>query len=258
MQKHNILLLILLIPFLYNCSSSQDNEKLDAFSRDQLNQWNKKLTDVIVSDIFTPPVASRIYVYPHLAAYESLIHDNPDYFSFSGQLKGLNSIPAPKENQSYYYPLASIIAFSTVVQHLVYNQQMIKDYEQQYLDNIRSIGIKNRVFRNSVEYGRTVAEHIIDWASEDGYIRRQSLPRYVLLEEPGKWVPTPPDYMPGIEPHWDTMRTLVIDSAGQFQPPPPTAFDTIPGSKFYQETMEVYETVNNLDEEKIEINFKTK
>ena len=130
---------------------------------------------------------------------------------------------------------------------------MLKELEQEYLGKIKSIGIKRRIYKNSIEYGRKVANHIIEWSKDDGYIKRQSLPRYVLLEEPGKWVPTPPDYMPGIEPHWDTMRPLVIDSAAQFTPPPPTVFDTVPGSKFYEETMEVYEAVNNLDEEKVEI-----
>jgi len=32
----------------------------------------KRLTDVIVHDIFSPPVASRIYAYPSVAAYEAV------------------------------------------------------------------------------------------------------------------------------------------------------------------------------------------
>ena len=35
-----------------------------------------KLTEVMVHDIFSPPVASRIYVYPNIAAYEKKIRPN--------------------------------------------------------------------------------------------------------------------------------------------------------------------------------------
>ncbi|NJN35380.1 MAG: hypothetical protein HC817_15120 [Saprospiraceae bacterium] len=36
-----------------------------------LHDLQKLLTDIIVKDIFTPPVASRVYVYPLLSAYEA-------------------------------------------------------------------------------------------------------------------------------------------------------------------------------------------
>ena len=67
----------------------------------------KKFTDVIVHDIFSPPVASRNYVYPCIAAYEVLRHQHTNYHSLVGQLKALNGLPAPEEEVEYCYPLAS-------------------------------------------------------------------------------------------------------------------------------------------------------
>ena len=45
--------------------------------------FNLFTSNIIVYDIFSPPVASRIYVYPSIAAYEVLINDYPKYKSFS-------------------------------------------------------------------------------------------------------------------------------------------------------------------------------
>ncbi len=249
----NLLVFILITGLISGCGSKHDPEKLNQFSENQLNEWHDKLTEVIISDIFTPPVASRIYVYPHIAAYEVMRNQFPEYKTLAGQLNEFTAVPTPDTDVAIYYPLASIIAFSTATKYLVFNVDMIEEYEQQYLDKIQEIGISKRIFDNSVAYGREVGNHLIEYAKSDGYIARQSMPRYILEEDPGKWVPTPPDYMPGIEPHWETMRTMVIDSATQFVPTPPTPFDSTAGSQFYQECMEVYETVNKLDEEQLEI-----
>jgi hypothetical protein len=56
--------------------------------------------------------------------------------------------------------------------------------------------------------------------------------------------------MEGIEPHWREIRTMVLDSATQFVPEPPTVFDLEKSSKFYKEVMEVYEAVKTADKEK--------
>ena len=54
------------------------------------------LTEVITYDIFTPPVASRIYAYAHLAAYETMARGDSSYTSLQGQLKDFAGVPAPE------------------------------------------------------------------------------------------------------------------------------------------------------------------
>jgi hypothetical protein len=44
------------------------------------------VTGIMVHDIFSPPVASRIYVYL-IAAYEIMAQNNTKYESLQGQLK---------------------------------------------------------------------------------------------------------------------------------------------------------------------------
>ena len=54
----------------------------------------KILSDIIVYDIFSPPVASRVYMYPTIAAYEIMSQAKPtEYKSLATQLNGLEEAP---------------------------------------------------------------------------------------------------------------------------------------------------------------------
>jgi uncharacterized protein YbbC (DUF1343 family) len=55
----------------------------------------RQVTDVMVHDIYSPPVASRIYAYVSVAAYEAAVNGDKKYISLSGQLNGLDSVPKP-------------------------------------------------------------------------------------------------------------------------------------------------------------------
>ena len=212
----------------------------------------KKLTDVIVYDIFSPPVASRIYAYPSIAAYEVLIHDHPDYQSLAGQLNGLESVPAPETGQEYCYPLASLHAFLTAGKAFIFSEDEIDQYEKTLYTEYEDV-LSDEVYERSMDYGTAVAQHILDWSSKDNYKQTRSYPKFTVSDEPGRWQPTPPDYMDGIEPHWQNMRPFVLDSANQFPPPPPTKFSLDEDSQFYKELMQVYETGVNLDEDQTDI-----
>ena len=66
-----------------------------------LHAAEKKLTDIIITDIFTPPVASRVYVYPLLAAYEAgkfsgQSTNTTNHLSLTAQLKGFDKMPEPE------------------------------------------------------------------------------------------------------------------------------------------------------------------
>src|SRR5215831_13710808 len=73
-----------------------------------------QLTDVITYDLFTPPVASRIYAYSHLAAYEVMADGDKNYVSLDGQLKGFKGVPQPDASKPIDFPYASLMAFMNV------------------------------------------------------------------------------------------------------------------------------------------------
>lgn len=235
---------------LLSACQQQNNKdyKVKIQNPEYLHRVVKKLTDIIVHDIFSPPVASRNYVYPCVAAYEAALPGNPTYMTIAGQLKGLKPLPQPEKNKEYCFPLAAFAAFTTSGKKFIFSEDEMQSFEEEFLKELKSLKIPKDVFERSIAYGKTVAKHINDWADQDNYRQTRTYPRYTVLEKVSAWKPTPPAYMEGIEPNWNKIRPFLLDSASQFAPPPPTKFDMEKGSPFYQEVLEVYETGSKLSD----------
>ena len=209
----------------------------------------QQLTDVIVYDIFSPPQASRVYAYASVAAYEVLRQSHPAYRTLAGQVNGLTPVPVPKSGAEYSMPLAGIHAFMTVGRQLTFSRPRMDSLRSAMDDRIRSSGVSAEVAERSIAYGDTVAKHILAWAAKDRFAQTRGYPKYTVMSTPGRWVPTPPAYMDGIEANWGVLRPFVMDSGGQFKPPPPPPFDTTRGSAFMEDVREVHRTANALTDE---------
>lgn len=243
-----------LVLILFSCNGTVDTEwKSKSADPEFLHRSIKRVTDIIVHDIFSPPVASRIYVYTSIAAYEAAIQHDPRFVSLAGQVHGLEPVPKPEEGVEYSFPLASTQAALTVGKALIFSEDKMESFYDELMKEYKSTGMPGDVFDRSIEYGNKVAEHIMAWASKDNYKQTRSFPKYTIVEEGYTWKPTPPAYMDAIEPHWNKIRTMIIDSAAQFTPDPPLPFSTDKESPFYNEAIEVLEIGNNLTEEQKDI-----
>ncbi len=220
---------------------------------DFIHQSYQALTDVIVYDIFSPPVASRIYAYSSLAAYEILVHQNAEYKSLTPQLNDFPEIPQPDSTLQYCLPLASIHAFFEVGKTMIFSKEMLKEKEDKIYQSFQKLELPQEIYNRSLAYGKQVAAAILERANHDNYKETRGMPRYSVNDNVGRWIPTPPDYMDGIEPHWNKIKAFTLDSAQQFAPKQPTEYDITEGSDFYKEIMEVYNTGNNLTEDQMEI-----
>ncbi|MGI8636466.1 MAG: vanadium-dependent haloperoxidase, partial [Segetibacter sp.] len=99
-------------------------------------------------------------------------------------------------------------------------------------------------------------EHILTWAGGDNYKQTRTFAKFAVSDEPATWKPTPPAYIKAVEPHWNKIRTFIIDSAAQFKPLPPTSFSINKNSKFYKEAMAVRDMgVKLTDEQNATANF---
>jgi hypothetical protein len=247
------LFIIVLAVFLGGCDSSNPNYQEEVRQADYMHEAMKQLTDIIVHDIFSPPVASRIYAYPSIAAYEAIQHDYPEYQSLAGQLTDLDALPAPQEGKTYCFPVASLQAFTKVGKALIFSEDKMDAFVAKMQEELEAIRIPKAVYERSVAYGDQVADHILAWADKDNYKETRTYPKYSLSDDPAMWQPTPPDYMDGIEPHWREIRPFVLDSAEQFPPPPPTEFSLEKDSKFFEEVMEVYSALEAEQQERVAI-----
>nr|WP_299341365.1 vanadium-dependent haloperoxidase [Allomuricauda sp.] len=203
------------------------------------------VTEVMIHDIFSPPVASRIYAYPNIAAYEILAFEDDSYNSLTSQLRDFESIPEPDIEENINFDLAALIAHMDLSRRLIFSEDKITTYRDSLYANWESTN-KNE-FVSSKKYGLQVAEHVAQWMDKDNYKQTRTMPKFTVnSDEPSRWQPTPPSYMDGIEPHWNKIRPFVIDSAAQFKPTPPPPFSMEEGSDFYKEVKEVYDISNEI------------
>jgi hypothetical protein len=230
------------------CASGSDY-RTRAADPERLHDAVRDLTGVIVYDILSPPQAARVYAYASVAAYEAVRHGYPAQRSLAGQLHGLTSPPEPQPGAEYSYPLAAIHAFMTVGRAMTFSRGRMDSLRTAYEARLRQTGIPAPVFERSITYGDTVAKHILAWAAADHYLQTRGYPKYTVTSQAGRWRPTPPAYMDGVEPHWADIRPFVLDSSSQFRPKPPHRFDMKPGSPFYRQVFEVYETGKRLTDE---------
>jgi membrane-associated phospholipid phosphatase len=226
---------------------------IDYSSGALIASWEDNLTEAVMVDMFPPPVASRIYAYSNIALYESLRHtDSAQRKSLAGILNGFDSLPQPDSALQYDFRLVALTAFSEVSASVVYTKQIIRDHEKRVSDSLKLVLHDDAVFQRSVAYGKQLGGAIVSYASKDNFKLTRGMVRYTLLHEAGSWEPTPPDYLPGAEPHWSKIRTFVLDSAAQFLPDTlPVAFSTNPQSAFFKNAKAVIDAASALDSNQI-------
>lgn len=238
-----------LLALLVACSNTPKDYKKVIHNPVLYSKITGRLTEVMTYDIFSPPVASRIYAYSHLAAYETMAQGDSGYISLQGQLKGLDSVPKPPADSVVDFPYASLMAFMEVGKTLTFS----KDQTDKILDTIRGLAEKNGmpedVMARSEAYGTKVGKRIMAWSKKDNYAQTRSAAKYTVPNEDGLWVPTPPGYIQAVEPQWKTIRTIAMDSSNQFPPPPPPKFSKDSTSEFYSWAKMVCDTGDNLTAE---------
>ncbi|OIN58299.1 vanadium-dependent haloperoxidase [Arsenicibacter rosenii] len=255
MNKTYILILFLLMG-LGACqpNTSPDEYNARAGNPELLYASAKQLTNVMIHDIFKPPVASRIYGYAFLASYEAMVPGDKGHHSIMGKLNGSEATPQPDAGQAYCFPLAGLKAFLSVGRALTFSADMWDTYEHTFLPELEKLGVPSDVYERSMAYGDQVAKHILAYASKDHYKETRGF-RYTISGKPGTWVPTPPAYADACEPQWNTVRTFTLDSAQQFRCLPPAAYSLDKNSRFWKLTTEVYDIGKHLTSQQRDIAY---
>lgn len=231
----------LIILMSFSCQSGDVAEYKKACSDPEIYHTAlQKLTDVIVHDIFSPPVASRIYAYSCIAAYEAMVGGQQEYISLAGQLAGLDSLSLPDDSE-IIHEIAAVEALLVTGQRLIFSEEKIIEHLGELEKRWNSSGAPRGLIQRSRAYGKLVAENILKWANEDNYHKTRTYSKHNIDDDPSHWRPTPPIYMDAIEPHWNRIRPFTLDSAAQFKPMPPPVFSMHEDSLFRKEVNEVYE-----------------
>jgi hypothetical protein len=244
------ILIFMLSILVYGC---QKKETLMLSNEEILHQNQDQLTQVIIYDVFTPPVASRLYVYSSLASYEAIRFMEEGAGSIAEKLHGFGPMPQPETGIEYNYTLAASKAFFNVVRNVkVFSVDSLKKYEDWIYSNFKDM-MDKEAYQRSVDFGDTIARVILKRAASDGYLQSRGRPKNLGSNDHDKWRPTPPDYLDGSEPYWFTIKPLAMDSASQFKPVRPPSYSMDTSSVFYKDLIEVYNISMNMTEEQMDI-----
>lgn len=219
---------------------------------DNIHRAIRKVTDMIVHDVFSPPVASRTYAYISIAGYEAGRHADTSYKTLVRQLNGFTAVAQPEKGQTYSYAQSAIHAILLVGKAMVVSEDSMQLYDDQLMAMYKK-QLPAAVYDRSKWFGEQVARDVLAWAAKDKYKETRSMARYEVTDDPATWKPTAPAYMKAVEPHWRLMRTFVIDSSAQFVPPVIPAFSAEKGTPFYEMVYEVYKESKSLNKEKLAI-----
>ncbi len=248
------LIVIITSVLFYSCSDSNDVVTNSTGSVSPLaSTYDSKfaidwlwLSGKIVADESrdNPPQAARVYSYICITMYECLVQGMPMNRSLSGQLKDMPPMPVAYPIYEYDWPSvltgAMPIMFRGLFRYLytpannMINNMAAKQKAERYAlkDSI--------VINNSILFGESIANRILDWANDDGFYRIKGLPYDppTIFEDPSNWEPINPGDT-AVEPYWGTLRTFAVQSAPYNYIPPSFPFDSTVGSPFYNDQLEI-------------------
>ncbi len=242
-------LLLLFLITLSSCDKATESDT-QVFQTEDLNYANTILLEAVMEDAFSPPVASRMYSYAHLAHYVTLQSFRQDSLvGITELINGLEDFEVePLEDVNP--ELAALLAFSNIGKKLIYSEQFFNDLRDSLLNKAIILKLSGTTIKQSEVYAHNISKQLSEWIDKDMYKETRTYPRFTSTKKPENWRETPPDYATGLEPHWDKIRPMVIDSANVFPYKPLPKYSVDKTSDFYKMVDEVYQESLNSTEEK--------
>lgn len=229
---------------------------VSAFGADVASAWFRLLLELVRDTPgFSPPVASRAFAYSGVALYESLVPGMRGHRSLAGQLIDLDPVPRGAPGAAHHWPTVANAVLASVVRRLFPTapDERLADVhmlERRLAQEFRAT-VPLGIFTRSVARGREVARHVFRWSRTDeghaAYL--DNFPAYSPPIGPGLWIPTPPGFLPALQPYWGANRPFALGAEGQCTAPPPPAYSEDPSSAFYAEARNCYEVTTNLTSE---------
>ena len=210
-----------------------------AFSAEEIHFANRKLVELSMEDIYSPPVATRVFAYPNLACYEVFCHSkgfSPINTSHPGTIKDILT-----DTVKIDYTVASMIAFVKTARKLAFSEHLMDSLRNNLMKKLEDSGIDDTRAEASVKYGEAIADQIAIWIDKDNYAKVKSDDFYSVKSTDSSWVLTPPTYDSALEPNWKKLRPLFLPNLEDFKPAKRPPFSKDKNSEFYKNAKLVYD-----------------
>ena len=210
----------------------------------------------------TPTYASRGFGYIGITMYESVVQAEDNYRSLTGQLTDLGALPQPEVDSDYHWPSVLNAGQACIIKSIYHqtsdeNKASIDSLEEvfaQYYENT----VADPTARRSIAYGRAIADEIFEWSKTDGGHRAYLAnfdKQWLAPDRPGKW--QPPLFAQSfshhpLHPYWGRNRTF-LPANDTIPPPQFLAYDTVPGSPYFEQFKSVYDAERALTQVQKEV-----
>ncbi|HZK65813.1 MAG TPA: haloperoxidase, partial [Puia sp.] len=195
----------------------------------------------MIHDVINPPAAARYYAYGLLGAYEIVSQHDKSIVPLSSILNDYSRINIAVDKKTYNYQVASLYAILETGKRMLPSGYLLQKEEEELLKICKKAKLSPAVIKQSVAVAEAMTTSIIDYSKKDNYNKLSAKLGYTPKKGAPYWDPTPPVYLEAVEPNWKTIRTMIIDSAGEFKPLPLTPFSKDSSSEFYKLAKEVYD-----------------
>ena len=235
------IIILIISSFVLLASCQQKNKTAATFHNPDLYcSTVKMLNNVVLENNFPPMIAARNYVYACIAGYECMAAGDSSYQSLAQQIKHLPPLPSPASKENIDFSLAAMLAFTKVGNAVSFPEGSLMEYHATLLTMADSIGLSPEKIQATVVFSDTIAASILKWSKGDAYGKTRGESKYEYKDIEGRWIPTPPMYSTGVEPHWKKIRPMILDSASQFEIPRPPVYDIKnKNSTYYLSLLEV-------------------
>lgn len=266
MKKYILIpVLIFFLLIITSCSEEvvtpvpDQSPATSSFESNNAIAWMKLCYEIVTLEDIPAPECSRLYGYTGIATYESVFRGIEGARSLGGQLKLMPQMPSPG-NDKYDWLSVMAATLKAVASGILYEPaqhslDLINDLYSNQLQE-RNNTVEEVVVNRSVLYGEQIGNAIIEWSNSDDFLSTRDLlyeppPRSI---NPAFWEPTLPG-MQALEPYLRFQRPFCLQTADMCAVPLGFPFDTIPGTSFYEEGMQVLLTSQNLTQDEMNIAF---
>lgn len=221
-----------------------ENQLTGIITAAELHSLNSGLIEISMEDVYNPPIATRIFAYSNLAAFEVNSHKSGKSFMAAHTGDSLFAVP---KISCPNYELAALFAFCEVSKSLVFSEYMIDTLYQRLMQKAAKDGFSQEDITACKEYATSVADNMKAWIKKDNYKNVKSGDQYTIHGVDSTWALTPPDYAQALEPNWYKLRPIVLKSHNEILPPARPPFSKEKGSDFYKNASLVMEEGNRND-----------
>lgn len=210
-------------------------------------EWNRFiLRSEAVCEGYRGAVAARAYGYIGLAAYEAALPGLAGKFnSLQSRYTGL-LLPEPPAPSAYNRQIALNACYAAIL-HKFYvvapdpirqeNNRLEEKWQHCF-----ALNLDTSVVRQSVQYGKAVADAVYAWSATDSLgfeANHHNYERnYIPPEGPGLWKTSADFPMPPLLPYWGKVRPFVITTESYLAKPiPPYTAET--NQAYYRQAVEI-------------------